>query len=98
MMRKKIEEYIQEIVEELKKYNPDRIILFGSRAKGTATKSSDIDIAVDLDLDYREERKLKEKLDEISGLYSVDIVFLPKIKEEFKQQILKEGVTLYERE
>ncbi|MCX7761001.1 MAG: nucleotidyltransferase domain-containing protein [Hydrogenothermaceae bacterium] len=98
MMRKKVEEYIQDIVEELKKYNPERIILFGSRAKGTATKSSDIDIAVDLDLDYREERKLKEKLDEISGLYSVDIVFLPKVKEEFKQQILKEGVTLYERE
>ncbi|MEJ5173224.1 MAG: nucleotidyltransferase domain-containing protein [Hydrogenothermaceae bacterium] len=96
-MRKKVEEYIQDIVEELKNYNPDRVILFGSRARGTATKSSDIDIAVDLNLDYREERKLKEKLDEISGLYTVDVVFLPKVKEEFRQQILKEGVVLYER-
>ena len=93
----KAEKYIGRIVEELKKYNPQRIILFGSRAKGTYRKGSDIDIAVDLKLSFREKRKLKEKIEDISGLYSVDLIFLPDVEENFKNQILKEGKILYEK-
>lgn len=93
----KAEKYIQLIVKELKTYNPKKIILFGSRAKGCYKKQSDIDIAVDLNLSFREKRKLKEKIDEISGLYSIDLIFLDEIKEDFKDIILREGVILYEK-
>jgi len=93
----KAEKYIINIVNELKKLNPDKIILFGSRAKGYFRKNSDIDIAVDIKLSFREKRKLKEKIDITSGLYSVDLIFLSEIDENFKKQILKEGEILYEK-
>lgn len=39
----KVQKYIERIVNELKNYNPRKIILFGSRAKGTYKKGSDIE-------------------------------------------------------
>jgi len=71
--------------------------LFGSRARGDYKEISDIDIAVDINLPFREQRKLKEKIDKISGLYSVDLIFLPNVNKEFKKKILKEGKILYEK-
>ena len=50
---------IAAVLEEIKKYDPVKIILFGSRARGDHRKNSDIDIAVDLELPFREKRKLK---------------------------------------
>jgi predicted nucleotidyltransferase len=96
--QEKVKKYISAIVEELKKYSPKKIILFGSRAKGYYKPNSDIDIAVDLELTFREKRKLKEKIDYLSGLYSVDLVFFSDIDNNFKNQILKEGIVLYEKE
>ncbi|RUM59926.1 MAG: nucleotidyltransferase domain-containing protein [Persephonella sp.] len=93
----KVNRYISLIVEELKKYNPKKIVIFDSRARGDYKKQSDIDIAVDLNLSFREKRKLKEKIDRLSGLYSVDVVFLPDIDEDFKEKIMKEGKILYEK-
>ena len=95
-MSEKVEKVIKTLVEELKKYKPKRVLLFGSRAKGSYTKHSDIDLAVDLNLPFRERRKLKEKLDLLAGIYSVDLVFLPNVDEEFRKIILKEGKVLYE--
>ena len=86
---------LRDIINELKKHNPKKIILFGSRARGDYRKNSDIDIAVDLDLSFREKRKLKEKIDLISGLYSVDLIFLNEVEESFKNKILKEGKIIY---
>ncbi|WP_457625412.1 nucleotidyltransferase family protein [Persephonella sp.] len=82
----KVQKYIERIVNELKNYNPRKIILFGSRAKGTYKKGFDIDIAVDIDLDFREKRKLKEKIDTLSGLYTVDLIFCPKWAEILKKE------------
>jgi len=93
----KVKKYIRLIVEELKKHRPNKIILFGSRARGDYKKQSDIDIAVDINLPFREKRKIKEKIDEISGLYSVDIVFLDEITDDFRKKILEEGIVLYEK-
>lgn len=93
----RVEGIIKNIVETVKEYNPEKVILFGSRARGDYKKNSDIDIAVDLKLPFREERKLKEKIEELSGIYSVDLIFFPKINENLKKHILKEGVVLYEK-
>ena len=88
---------LENIVNELKKHNPKKIFLFGSRARGDYRKNSDIDIAVDLDLSFRDKRKLKEKIDIISGIYSVDLIFLNNVEENFRNKILKEGKILYDK-
>jgi predicted nucleotidyltransferase len=87
-------EKIQKIAKILKEYNPKAVYLFGSRARGDNLKTSDIDIAVDIDLSFREKRKLKEKVDKAAGLYSVDLVFFDEMSEEFKNKVLKEGIRL----
>ena len=44
---RKIKRLITEIVDKLKKeYEPEKIILFGSYARGTPTKDSDVDLLV----------------------------------------------------
>jgi len=87
---------IQKIVEKLE---PERIILFGSRAKGTNRKGSDIDLAVvgGKTLTFRELRHLKEELDTLGGLYSVDLVLFEKVDEKLKKSILDTGVDIYEK-
>ncbi|GIX42899.1 MAG: hypothetical protein KatS3mg129_2632 [Leptospiraceae bacterium] len=93
----KVQKYIQKIIEEIKQYQPEKIILFGSRARGNNKPNSDIDIALDINLDFRKKRKLKERIDQISGLYSVDLIFLQDTTDNFKEKILKEGIILYEK-
>lgn len=47
---------IDQILSAVKKYNPEKVILFGSQADGTANKNSDYDIAIikDTNKPYRE--------------------------------------------
>ena len=87
------------IVRELsffaKKYSVTKIILFGSRARGTNTERSDIDIAVyggDFEHFYWD---VKEK---IHSLLMFDIVQADaKISDELKREIERDGVTIYEK-
>ena len=78
-----------------KKYSVTKIILFGSRARGTNTERSDIDIAVyggDFEHFYWD---VKEK---IHSLLMFDIVQADaKISDELKQEIERDGVTIYEK-
>ena len=84
---------IKKIANELKKYT-DEIYLFGSRARGDNLKNSDIDIAINVNLSFREKRKLKDKIEKLAGIYSVDLVFLDEINNDLKRKILKEGKKL----
>ncbi len=72
-----------------------KVILFGSRAKGNHTERSDIDIAVfggDFDDFYWD---IKDKT---HSLLSFDIVDMNKrISDELQNKIDKEGVILYEK-
>ena len=78
--------------------NPEKILLFGSRAKSDKTSNSDFDIAVTgKKINFRDLRELEEKIDEISGLYSVDLIFLDSVEENFKNIILRTGKILYGR-
>lgn len=81
-----------------KELNPGRIILFGSRAKGVNRNNADFDVAVDLDEpDSKTRRYLTEKLDNIRGLYKIDLVYLNSLEETFRSLILKTGKVIYER-
>ena len=78
--------------------SPKRILLFGSRGKGIARDGSDFDIAIDSEeIETNVVRKLKENIEEIVGLYSVDIVFLNEVESGFRKIILDTGKVLYEK-
>lgn len=86
---------LREIVYFAKEYSITKIILFGSRARGTNTERSDIDIAVyggDFDGFYWD---IKEK---IHSLLMFDIVQADvSISNELKEEIEKDGVVIYEK-
>lgn len=86
---------LEDITVFAQKYNVDKIILFGSRAKGTHRERSDIDIAVlggDFDGFYWD---IKENA---WTLLMFDIIDLSeRISEELRQEIEKYGVTIYEK-
>ena len=86
----KADEVINQIAELCRKYKAKEVILYGSRAKGTARESSDIDIAVsgaeNFDI-------LVEKVEELPTLYSVDLVNM----DTCKNQLLLEDIRQYGR-
>ena len=86
---------IQEIRDLAQKYGINRVILFGSRARGDYKRVSDIDLAVSggdfvrfaLDVD-----------EETSTLLMYDFVNLDRaVQEELKDSIQREGRILYEK-
>ena len=86
---------LRELLFFAKKYSIEKIILFGSRARGTNTERSDIDIAVyggDFDHFYWD---VKEQT---HSLLMFDIVQADEsISDELRQEIKKDGVVIYEK-
>src|SRR3990172_5235180 len=84
------QQLINKIVQTIKIYlHPQKIILFGSRTTENHKRYSDFDIALDnVEIDIRKERLLKEALDYELGIYTVDLINLNKVDDEFKKLIL----------
>lgn len=60
-----IQTTIEKVVEKLKSYKPEKVILFGSMASGKVTENSDLDFFV-----IKETKKtLPERLEEIDGFF-----------------------------
>lgn len=90
-----VEEILQEAVRIGKKFGAQSIYLFGSRAKGTATQRSDIDLAVSGVADVF---ALKECLDELPTLYSIDLVDLDTCRnQELLEDIREYGREIYKK-
>lgn len=85
---------IKDISAFARKWGVQKVILFGSRARGMHTERSDIDIATrggDFDAFYWE---MKEN---VHSLLTFDIVNLDLgVSEELIQEIEKDGVIIYE--
>ena len=85
---------VKDITLFARKHEVRKVILFGSRARGTHTERSDIDIAVnggDFDSFYWE---IKEN---IYSLLTFDIVELDSgVSDKLKREIEKDGVIIYE--
>lgn len=86
---------LEEIRELARKYDMDRVILFGSRARGDYKRTSDIDLAVEggdfarfaLDVD-----------EETSTLLMYDIVDLSRpVQLQLLEAIRREGKVIYEK-
>ncbi|MCI9177730.1 MAG: nucleotidyltransferase domain-containing protein [Clostridia bacterium] len=88
---------ITKIVELLKEQlNCDAIVLFGSYARDTQRKDSDIDIAVKSKREILKTElfDITQKVEEITKI-DVDLVDLKKISDSFRYEILMNGKTLY---
>ncbi len=86
---------IQEIL--IQKFNPLAIILFGSYARNSQNKDSDIDIAIiSSNTDKKEIFYAKQKLEE-TFMKDIDLVNLKDINmsDGFRYEILMNGIVLY---
>lgn len=86
---------VDAIVSLGKEYGVDKIVLFGSRARGDYKERSDIDIAVYGNACETFGIDMDEKM---PTLLKFDVVDMSKsVQEELKNAIEKEGVVLYEK-
>lgn len=87
----KVEEVIEKTAKFCRDFGAKKVILFGSRAKGTALERSDIDIAVS---GVKEVDLLIQEIEELPTLYSVDIVNM----DDCTNELLLEDIRQYGRE
>ncbi|GBD38776.1 hypothetical protein HRbin37_01034 [bacterium HR37] len=87
---------LENIVRVIVRYlNPERIIISGSRARGDYRKTSDIDIAIDCKGDIVFPGEILDE--EVSTLLKFNIVNLRKVNKRLRREILREGITVYEK-
>lgn len=108
-MTKKLKKRIDKITNQIvAKYKPEKVILFGSAARGDYSKDSDFDLFIVKDTQrkfYERYTEAKKHLGDLVYKCAVDIVvWTPKEFNKgkienrfFLEQVLKEGKVLYEK-
>lgn len=86
----KVDEIIEEVAKLCRNFHAKEVILYGSRAKGTARERSDIDIAVS---GVEQFDMLTEKVEDLPTLYSVDLLNM----DTCRNQLLLEDIRQYGR-
>ena len=99
------QEAIEQVVEQIvEKFKPQRIILFGSYARGNPRPESDVDMLVVMETSLREVQQAIQISQQIEYRFGLDlIVHTPKHLAErvkmgdwFFREVLEEGKILYE--
>ena len=87
---------LQDIVDKIVAVStPQKIVLYGSRARQENGSRSDFDVAVFGKVNMG---KVFDSVQEARTLLNIDIVAFDDLSDDlFKQKILKEGVIIYER-
>lgn len=86
---------LQEIIQLAREYQVERVLLFGSRARGDYKERSDIDLAFQ---GGSGSRFILDVDEQTSTLLEFDIIDLSRpIAEELLTSIRKEGILLYEK-
>ncbi len=87
-------EVIREINELAKKHDLNKVILFGSRARGDYRRISDIDLAIS----GGNTAAFTIDIEETSTLLAYDVVDLDKpVEEQLLESIRREGKEIYEK-
>ena len=80
-----------------KKHGAERLVLFGSRARGDARETSDLDLAV-YGMPEKNRALFWWEAEELPTLLKFDIVHItPGTEPELLESICQEGVSLYEK-
>lgn len=89
-----VHDCLEKLAEELQGHE---VILFGSRADGTARSRSDFDIGIlgDKPLDAQTMFDLRDMLDELPTLYTFDVVDLNTVSARFREEALKSYKVLH---
>jgi uncharacterized protein len=83
----------------LKNDQIDKILLFGSRARGDYNRSSDIDLAIfTKKSSHTQQNLIEQDINEMSTPLKIDVIFMDRLaKEKLISNIRKEGVVIYEQ-
>ena len=90
----------EKVIDKLKNFFAqysfiDKVMIFGSRAKGTNGAKSDIDICIfSTTMSSQQLSRLRFELDELPIFYSIDTIHFEKVDEALQTNILKEGKIL----
>jgi predicted nucleotidyltransferase len=77
----------------------DKVILYGSRAKGNYRKNSDIDLSIVGNVNLDKILSIETKLDDLFLPYEFDLSIFNKINNiALKEHIIRIGITFYEKE
>ncbi len=99
------ESVIQELIAQIAdKFQPERIILFGSYAYGIPRPESDVDLLIVMETPLRELQQALQIRQTVNPLFGVDIlVFTPsrlkqriKLGDSFLKEITEKGQVVYE--
>ena len=73
-----------------------RVVLFGSRAKGSARPNSDIDLAVDGSIDTLQVQALADELDQLPLPYQFDVQAINRLQNpQLRAHIDRVGIEIY---
>ena len=95
------EVFLDKLKEQFKKKSSiEKVILYGSRAKGTFKKGSDIDICLwGKELNLQILYDLEEEIEKLNSPYFFDISIFSFIKDKtLREHILRVGKVLYQKE
>lgn len=90
---------LEKIKDIASKYGVEKVILFGSRARGDHLEVSDYDIAIfDEVLSPTQKALINNEVEEIETLKKVDVIFVDKkLNDKLVENIYKEGIVIYEK-
>jgi predicted nucleotidyltransferase len=101
-LKQEIDHFVGQIVS---RFNPERIVLFGSHARGRSSMDSDVDLLVIMDFEGRPHEKAFEIRKAIPRKFPLDLLVRRQkdidrrlqMNDLFFKEILQKGKTLYER-
>lgn len=91
--------HFREILDEVRRIivkhaKPERIYLYGSRATGEATETSDIDVAY-YDKEFRENYLIEEEVRQLPTLLKIDVRNIAFAEERFRNRVTATGRVIY---
>ncbi len=92
------ENLITSIQKICQNYEVDKLVLFGSRARGDNKLTSDVDIAVFVPQNMEKKGYFIDEFDNLNTLLKIDLVFIDNYTDKrLINYIERDGIIIYER-